>query len=202
MLVLGRDALSTFRESLDALSLDLNVWEHLSKGTSFELSTTRGALPAGMESARSGGGCDVIAAATSLIVAPTTSAIKADHYRGLRQPRAKDDRGGARRRSPRARDFGGVVPASRIDIRWTANQGPDRGVARARRAPPGNITVTLSSPTPRAGASCPQQRRPRKSASIELHLPTVRSCSTTRRSTSWSQIRSADPRGRHGARER
>ena len=36
MLVLGRDALSTFRESLDALSLDLNAWEHLSKGTSFE----------------------------------------------------------------------------------------------------------------------------------------------------------------------
>ena len=36
MLVLGRDALSTFQESLDALSLDLNAWEHLSKGTSFE----------------------------------------------------------------------------------------------------------------------------------------------------------------------
>ena len=36
MLVLGPDALSTFRESLDALSSDLNAWEHLSTGTSFD----------------------------------------------------------------------------------------------------------------------------------------------------------------------
>jgi NAD(P)-dependent dehydrogenase (short-subunit alcohol dehydrogenase family) len=36
MLVLGSDALSTFRESLDALSSDLNAWEHLSSGTSFD----------------------------------------------------------------------------------------------------------------------------------------------------------------------
>ena len=36
MLVLGPDALSTFRESLDALSSDLNNWEHLSTGTSFD----------------------------------------------------------------------------------------------------------------------------------------------------------------------
>ncbi|HEV3283793.1 MAG TPA: hypothetical protein VG010_06285 [Solirubrobacteraceae bacterium] len=36
MLVLGPDALSTFRESLDALSSDLNAWEHLSTSTSFD----------------------------------------------------------------------------------------------------------------------------------------------------------------------
>ena len=36
MLVLGPDALSTFRESLDALSSDLNAWEHVSAGTSFD----------------------------------------------------------------------------------------------------------------------------------------------------------------------
>jgi NAD(P)-dependent dehydrogenase (short-subunit alcohol dehydrogenase family) len=36
MLVLGPDALSTFRESLDALSSDLTAWEHLSTRTSFD----------------------------------------------------------------------------------------------------------------------------------------------------------------------
>ena len=36
MLVLGPGALSTFRESLDALSSDLTAWGHLSKGTSFD----------------------------------------------------------------------------------------------------------------------------------------------------------------------
>jgi NAD(P)-dependent dehydrogenase (short-subunit alcohol dehydrogenase family) len=36
MLVLGPDALNTFRESLDALSSDLNAWEHVSAGTSFD----------------------------------------------------------------------------------------------------------------------------------------------------------------------
>jgi NAD(P)-dependent dehydrogenase (short-subunit alcohol dehydrogenase family) len=35
MLVLGPDALSNFRGSLDALSADLNAWEHVSAGTSF-----------------------------------------------------------------------------------------------------------------------------------------------------------------------
>jgi NAD(P)-dependent dehydrogenase (short-subunit alcohol dehydrogenase family) len=36
MLVLGPDALTAFRESLDALSSDLNAWEYLSTGTSFD----------------------------------------------------------------------------------------------------------------------------------------------------------------------
>jgi NAD(P)-dependent dehydrogenase (short-subunit alcohol dehydrogenase family) len=36
MLVLGPDALITFRESLDGLSSDLTAWEHLSTGTSFD----------------------------------------------------------------------------------------------------------------------------------------------------------------------
>jgi NAD(P)-dependent dehydrogenase (short-subunit alcohol dehydrogenase family) len=36
MLVLGPDALMTFRESLNELSSDLNAWEHLSTGTSFD----------------------------------------------------------------------------------------------------------------------------------------------------------------------
>src|SRR4029077_903808 len=54
---------------------------------------------------------------------------------------------------------------------------PRRSTGGEHTRPGGNVQVTPSSSAPGTGSSCPQQRRPRKSGSIELHLHTVESYS-------------------------